>query len=69
MATYSQITTWVRQNRGFTIHHPCWIAHCKELAGLPVKRSHNRRGTGRIVPCPIEKRAGIFAAFRHFGMI
>jgi hypothetical protein len=68
MATYRQIQDWVRASHGF-MPKPCWIAHCKELEGLPVKVSHRRHSAGfRQVPCPPEKRNAIRAAFEHFGM-
>jgi hypothetical protein len=69
MATYSQIIEYVEKEFGTRIHHGCWIAHCKELAGIPVSRSTNRQGDRRVVPCPIHHRSKIFAAFRHFGML
>lgn len=65
---YSEIQNWVRSHYGW-VPKSCWIAHCKELAGLPVRRAWNRRGDQRMVPCPAEKRAAIFAAFHHFGML
>jgi hypothetical protein len=68
MATYKQITCWIKSNYGWT-SKTCWIAHCKELVGLPVVRAPNRRGVERVVPCPTEKRDAIFAAFKHFQMI
>ena len=68
MATYAEITHWVKTTYEVSIK-TCWIAHCKELCGLPVRPAHNRFGKGRVVPCPEDKREAIFAAFRHFGMI
>ena len=65
MATYKQIQQWVREQYGWT-PKTCWIAHCKELAGLPVKRAPNRQEDSRAVPCPADKQPAIFAAFRHF---
>lgn len=67
MATYAEIEAWVKKNYGWT-PKTCWIAHCKELNSLPVRRSHKRKGE-RMVPCPEGKRVAIGAAFRHFGMI
>ncbi len=68
-ATYRDIQRWVKARHGF-VPKTCWIAHCKELAGLPVKRAPNRRGNTRAVPCPKgRERSAIFAAFRHFGMV
>jgi len=67
MATYPQIAEWVKAHYGF-VPKSCWIAHCKELNGLPVKRAPNR-GPNRIVPCPPDKQPPIERAFRHFGML
>ena len=68
MATYKEISEWVENNYGF-VPKTCWIAHCKELYGLPVNTAPNRYGTDREVPCPENKRNAIYAAFRHFGML
>lgn len=38
MATYDQIQEWVRSRHGWTPKPSC-VAHCKELAGLPVRRA------------------------------
>ena len=69
MATYSQIKEWVRDNCGWSVQHDCWIAHCKELAGLEPRRAWNRTQGDRAVPCRPEKREGIISAFRHLGML
>ena len=68
MATYEEIDGYVRRHSGFA-PKSCWIAHVKELNGLPVSRAWNRAGRGRVVPCPPDKRRAIEQAFRHFGMI
>jgi hypothetical protein len=68
MATYSEIQNWVKQHYGWK-PKTCWIAHCKELKGLPVKQATNRKGNKRLVPCPENKKNAIEAAFRYFGMI
>jgi len=67
-ATYLEIQLWVQQQFGFT-PETCWIAHCKELYGLPIETAPNRRGAGRVKPCPPEKRVAIKKAFEHFGML
>ena len=68
MATYEQIQSWVKQKHGF-LPKSCWIAHCKELAGLPVRQSPRRYEAGvRQVPCPEDKQSAIFEAFDHFRM-
>ncbi|MYH37814.1 MAG: hypothetical protein F4160_13575 [Rhodospirillaceae bacterium] len=65
VATYENVQRWVREHYGWT-PETCWIAHCKELAGLPVRRAPNRRGDVRVRPCPVKGRPAIFAALRHF---
>lgn len=67
MAAYKKIQAWVKKEYGLPIR-TCWIAHCKELKGLELKKAPNRRGP-RKHPCPENKREPIFAAFRYFGMI
>jgi hypothetical protein len=65
-ATYNDIITWVRRNRGISVK-TCHVAHAKELSGLPLGRASNRQGRSRKVPCPPEKLPAIQDAFRHFG--
>lgn len=68
MATYKQIQDWVKLNHGF-VPKSCWIAHCKEIEGLPVKISPRRYSSKvRQVPCPDDKKSAIVAAFHHFNM-
>ena len=66
MATYKQIQGWVQREHGFQ-PKTCWIAHCKELKGLPLRAACNRRG-GRQERCPKEKQPMVFSALRHFRM-
>ena len=67
MATYIQIQKYVENDINKT-PKTCWIAHCKELKGLPVERAPNRKSDDRQVPCDDkEMREAIFNAFRHFG--
>ena len=68
MATYSKIADWVFETYGDKVK-TCWIAHCKELAGLNPRRAHNRKGEERIEPCPPRQKSLIFLAFKHFEMI
>jgi hypothetical protein len=68
LPTYKEIQKWVAENYGF-VPETCWIAHCKEMHGLPVRIAGNRGRAGRVKPCPREKVRGITAAFRHFGML
>lgn len=68
MATYKQIQAWVKQQYGFT-PETCWIAHVKEISGLPVKEAPNRIRSKRVKPCPPDKIQHIQAAFQYFGML
>ena len=38
MATYKEIQGYVKETYGF-LPKTCWIAHMKELCGIPVKLS------------------------------
>ncbi len=68
MATYAEIQEYVRARCGRTVK-TCWIAHVKELTGLPVKRSHKRMpGSPRKHPCPNWARPIIQGAMQHFRM-
>ena len=69
MATYPQIKQWVKETYGWSVQHDCWIAHCKDLAGLQPQPAWNRARRGRAVPCPPEKQEAIISAFRHFRML
>jgi len=68
MATYQEIQKYVKRKSGF-VPKNCWIAHMKELNGIPVKKAWNRKGKKRKVPCPPQKQKPIERAFRHFGMV
>lgn len=69
MPTYKQIQDRVKSDYG-RVPKSCWIAHCKEMAGLPVRRAPNRQSNARMVPCEnAGMREAIFSAFKHFGMI
>ena len=71
MATYRQISDWVRDKYGF-VPTTCWIAHAKEAQGIPVRRAPNRLGKGRHREnrCPEEwKLDAIGDALDHFDMI
>ena len=69
MATYKEIQGYVKETYGF-LPKTCWIAHIKELCGIPVKNAPNRISPShREKPCPPEKMPYIKKAFRYFGMI
>ncbi len=69
MGRYKDIQAYVRAEYGF-VPETCWIAHAKEVSGLPTRRAHNRLSpASRKRPCPIDKRAPIIEALRHFGLL
>ena len=65
--TYRQIQASVKETAGFVPKRD-WIAHVKELNGLPLKHTHKRR-TKRLEPCPVAKRKAIEDALRRFGFL
>lgn len=66
MTTYDQFQDRVHRECGLR-PKTCWIAHCKEIKGLPMRRAWNR-GRVRQHPCPEHMQPVIFAAFRHCGL-
>ena len=69
MATDAAIQKFVQRQQGF-IPKMGWIAHVKEIHGIPTRRGANRARRARDVePCPAEKREAIEEALRHFGML
>ena len=68
MTSYKQIQEVVKDKHGW-VPKTCWIAHVKELNGLPIRNAPNRRSTERMVPCPPGKRKAIEDAMRTFGML
>jgi len=65
--TYTKIQKYVREKHGFAVKS-CWIAHAKELCGLPLRKAWNR-GKQRKYPCPDEKFKNIKEAFIFFGLL
>ena len=68
MVSYKQIQAYVKAAHGFE-PRTCWIAHVKEISGLPVRPVWNRQGAARVEPCPPAKVEAIREAPRHFGML
>jgi hypothetical protein len=69
MATDAEIKKFVQSHHGF-IPKAGWIAHVKDVHGMPTLRGARRARRDRNVePCPPEKREPIEEAFRHFGMM
>jgi hypothetical protein len=69
MATDPEIQTFVQRHHGF-IPKVGWIAHVKEVHGIPTLRGADRARHDRSVePGLPEKREAIEEALRHFGMM
>jgi hypothetical protein len=66
--TYVQIQKWLRDRYGFTAPF-CWIAHCKELYGLPVAPRTGYGYRPRERQCPVDKQSYIREAFEHFHLL
>jgi len=56
------------QKHGFTAKNG-WIAHAKEVYGVPTKPSSNRKGKTRRWPCPKKHFEQFKDAFEHFDML
>ena len=48
--TYKEIQDFIKNKHNKTVK-TCWIAHAKEIYGLPLKPSP-RRNKPRVYPCP-----------------
>jgi hypothetical protein len=69
MATYSEMTEWIKDRHGFAAQ-TCWIADVKSDCGLtrgaaPIRISSSTK----VKLCPANKRGAIEDALRHFNMI
>ncbi|TES99577.1 hypothetical protein [Burkholderia cepacia] len=65
MASYKDVQTFVMKRHGIVVQS-CWIAHVKELNGLPLRST---RTGERVKPCPPQWRSAIEEAMRHFGWL
>jgi hypothetical protein len=69
MSTYKNIQSYVKRKYGF-VPKTCWIAHAKELCGIPVRTAPNRGSQQRRQElCLSNKLLAIKDAFRHFGLL
>jgi len=69
VATYKQIQDDIRQRHGRAVK-TCWIAHVKELNGLPMRSAPNRQSPGkRVCPCPQNIRPIIEQSMRLLGAL
>jgi len=46
-----------------------WIAHAKEVYGVPTKPASNRKSKERRWPCPKKRLTQIKDAFMHFEIL
>jgi hypothetical protein len=70
MATYREIRDDVKARHNRTVK-PCWIAHVKELNGLPLKVTRRRRSPdgSRGVTCPAYARPWIEESMWRLGVL
>jgi len=68
LTSYKEIQDFIRNKHGYNAKS-CWIAHAKEVYGVPVKRANNRVSDKRLWPCPKKKLEHLKDAFAHFEMI
>ena len=47
MASYQEIKNYVLEKHGYRVKSG-WIAHAKEVYGIPVKKAGNRKGEERL---------------------
>jgi len=60
---YKSVIAIVKKKNGY-VAKTCWIAHVKELVGLPLRKASNRKDDDiRKYPCPPEKVNDIIDAF------
>lgn len=64
MDTTKEIQKYVKRKYGF-VPKSCWIAHAKEMSGIPVRRAWNRKSDKRVYPCPEDKRKAIIEAIKY----
>jgi len=69
MANYAKIQEYVNNKYSFSVK-TCWIAHMKEICGLPLRVATNRQDISlRTNPCPLDKRGSILSALLELGLI
>jgi hypothetical protein len=69
MTTYKNIQDDVKGSHKISIK-TCWIAHVKELNGLPLRKTNNRISTtDRKYECPDKVIPIIEGSMRKLGML
>lgn len=67
--TYAEIQRLVKVEFGCAVK-TCWIAHVKEINGLPLRVAPNRQSlTTRKVPCPAAMQPKIESVMRDLGVL
>ena len=67
--TYKKIQEDIKKNFNKSVKI-CWIAHVKELHGLPMRTAWNRTDSNkRKYPCPDEIKPLIEDSLRKFGIL
>lgn len=66
--TFQEVRKWVQEHHRYELG-ACWIAHVKELCGLPVRRAPNRASDARAKSCPLDNQEAFKEAFRRFRMV
>ena len=69
MVTYKDIQDDVNNSHSISIK-TCWIAHVKELNGLPLRKAANRISENdRMYKCPDKVRPIIESSMRKLGIL
>jgi len=68
MGVYGRVQKNVKRHDGF-VPKSGWIAHMKQICGLPVKKAWNRAGKGRLAPCPADRQQVILDFFKRLELI
>ena len=68
MASNEEIRDYIEKKHGVRPKNT-WIAHAKEVYGVPTKPASNRKSGERRWPCPKKRLPHIKEAFLHFKML
>jgi len=67
MVYNKEIQEYTKEKYGYSPKNG-WIAHAKEVYGIPVNKAHNRDGE-RKWGCPKKRLEEFKEIFEHFGML
>jgi len=68
MPSNNEIRDYLKKNYDYNPKN-VYIAHAKEILGIPVKKAPNRKEGERRYKCPNNRLLIMQEAFQHFGMI